>query len=105
MDSYIDDRMDPSTTRIAWNELTDNVERGESTPEIVSPHSLIMRHVRSVEAGTHQAFLETLSAHIIDPLSNFKVRSTLPPEQSKYEWSCTTLGGTRSHPQTHPRGH
>ncbi len=27
-DAYMDDRMELSTTRMAWNEITDNVERG-----------------------------------------------------------------------------
>ncbi|TFK93518.1 RhoGAP-domain-containing protein [Polyporus arcularius HHB13444] len=51
IDSYMDDRMELSTSRVAWNEITDNVER---------------------EAGTHTAFLESLGTHVIDPLSNFK---------------------------------
>ncbi len=28
IDSYMDDRMELSTSRVAWNEITDNVERG-----------------------------------------------------------------------------
>ena len=30
IDTYMDDRMELSTTRVAWNEITDNVERGAS---------------------------------------------------------------------------
>ncbi|RPD58368.1 RhoGAP-domain-containing protein [Lentinus tigrinus ALCF2SS1-6] len=51
IDTYMDDRMELNTTRVAWNEITDNVER---------------------EAVTHTAFVESLSTHVIDPLSNFK---------------------------------
>ncbi|KAI0735515.1 hypothetical protein C8Q76DRAFT_611686 [Earliella scabrosa] len=51
IDAYMDDRIELSTTRVTWNEITDNVER---------------------EAGTHTAFLETLGAHVIEPLANFK---------------------------------
>ncbi|EIW64964.1 RhoGAP-domain-containing protein [Trametes versicolor FP-101664 SS1] len=51
LDTYLDDRLELSTTRVAWNEITDNVER---------------------EASTRTAFLENLGAHVIDPLANFK---------------------------------
>ncbi|KAI0768636.1 hypothetical protein BD413DRAFT_563758 [Trametes elegans] len=51
IDAYLDDRMELNTTRVAWNEITDNVER---------------------EASTRTAFLENLGAHVIEPLANFK---------------------------------
>ncbi|KAI8983411.1 hypothetical protein BD414DRAFT_81407 [Trametes punicea] len=51
VDAFLDDRIDLSTTRVAWNEITDNVER---------------------EASTRTAFLENLGSHVIDPLANFK---------------------------------
>ncbi|KAI0757346.1 RhoGAP-domain-containing protein [Daedaleopsis nitida] len=51
IDMYMDDRIELTTTRVAWSEITDNVER---------------------EAGTHTAFMETLGMHVIEPLSNFK---------------------------------
>ncbi|KAI0662467.1 RhoGAP-domain-containing protein [Cubamyces menziesii] len=51
IDTYLDDRIDLSTTRVAWGEITDNVER---------------------EASTRTAFLENLVTHVIEPLANFK---------------------------------
>ena len=30
IDAYMDDRIELSTTRVTWNEITDNVERGAS---------------------------------------------------------------------------
>ncbi|KAH9853026.1 RhoGAP-domain-containing protein [Lenzites betulinus] len=51
IDAYFDDRIELSTTRVTWGEITDNVER---------------------EASTRTAFVENLGAHVIDPLANFK---------------------------------
>ncbi|KAI0828264.1 RhoGAP-domain-containing protein [Trametes gibbosa] len=51
IDAYLDDRIELSTTRVTWGEITDNVER---------------------EASTRTAFLENLGAHVIEPLANFK---------------------------------
>ncbi|CDO72738.1 hypothetical protein BN946_scf184990.g21 [Trametes cinnabarina] len=51
VDAFLDDRIDLSTTRVVWNDITDNVER---------------------EASTRTAFLENLGTNVIDPLANFK---------------------------------
>ncbi|OSD05850.1 RhoGAP-domain-containing protein [Trametes coccinea BRFM310] len=51
VDAFLDDRIDLSTTRVVWNDITDNVER---------------------EAQTRTAFLENLGSNVIDPLANFK---------------------------------
>ncbi|KAI0374525.1 RhoGAP-domain-containing protein [Pilatotrama ljubarskyi] len=51
IDAFLDDRIELTTTRVAWNEVTDNVER---------------------EASTRTAFLENLGSHVIEPLANFK---------------------------------
>lgn len=71
LDAYMDDRMELSTTRIAWNEITDNVERGASASAFRSRPWV---HRRGIEAGTHQAFLDSLGSHVIDPLNKVKVR-------------------------------
>lgn len=37
LDAYMDDRMELSTTRLAWNEITDNVERGAYPAVALAP--------------------------------------------------------------------
>ncbi|KAI0651503.1 hypothetical protein C8Q79DRAFT_39833 [Trametes meyenii] len=51
IDTYLDDRIELSTTRVAWAEIIDNVER---------------------EVSTRSAFLENLGSHVIEPLATFK---------------------------------
>ncbi|KAI0307495.1 hypothetical protein B0F90DRAFT_1674209 [Multifurca ochricompacta] len=51
IDSFFDSRTEPSTTRVAWNEIRDNVER---------------------ETQARQAFLNTLTSDIINPLTVLK---------------------------------
>ncbi|KAI0063187.1 RhoGAP-domain-containing protein [Artomyces pyxidatus] len=51
IDAFFDDRIDPSTTRSAWNEVRDNVER---------------------ETQARQAFVNTLTMDVINPLVSFK---------------------------------
>ncbi|KAF9023411.1 hypothetical protein BDZ89DRAFT_955713 [Hymenopellis radicata] len=51
IDTFLDDRTDMSSTRSAWNEVRDNVER---------------------EAQTRQAFLATLIVDVINPLTSVK---------------------------------
>ncbi|TFY83128.1 hypothetical protein EWM64_g882 [Hericium alpestre] len=51
IDSYLDDRSELSSTRKAWNEVRDNVER---------------------ETQARQAFLNTLSIDVLNPLSAFR---------------------------------
>ena len=68
--------MELSTTRVAWNEITDNVERGASPSP--SPVRCNSPCGANSEAVTHTAFVESISTHVIDPLSNFKVRVPYP---------------------------
>ncbi|KIK71391.1 hypothetical protein GYMLUDRAFT_254611 [Collybiopsis luxurians FD-317 M1] len=51
IDSFLDDRSDMSTARMAWSEIRENIER---------------------EAQARQAFLHTLTSDIISPLSSLK---------------------------------
>ncbi|KAF9262724.1 RhoGAP-domain-containing protein [Marasmius fiardii PR-910] len=51
LDSFLDDRSDLNSTRSAWSEVRDNVER---------------------EVHARQAFIATLSTDVIQPLTNFK---------------------------------
>ncbi|KAJ7293179.1 hypothetical protein C8J57DRAFT_18129 [Mycena rebaudengoi] len=51
IDAYLDDRADLSTTRSAWNEVRDNVER---------------------ESQARQAFLSTLTSDVINPLTSLR---------------------------------
>ncbi|KAJ3714018.1 hypothetical protein DFJ43DRAFT_1104379 [Lentinula guzmanii] len=51
IDSFLDDRSDMSTARVAWAEVRENVER---------------------EAQARQAFLHTLNSDIINPLTSLK---------------------------------
>ncbi|KAE9395908.1 RhoGAP-domain-containing protein [Gymnopus androsaceus JB14] len=51
IDSFLDDRSDMSTARVAWSEIRENIER---------------------EAQARQAFLHTLTSDIIGPLTTLK---------------------------------
>ncbi|KAJ7139686.1 hypothetical protein C8R44DRAFT_309860 [Mycena epipterygia] len=51
IDAFLDDRTDLSTTRSAWNEVRDNVDR---------------------ESQARQAFLSTLTVDVIDPLTSLR---------------------------------
>ncbi|KAJ4476619.1 hypothetical protein J3R30DRAFT_309536 [Lentinula aciculospora] len=51
IDSFLDDRSDMSTARVAWAEIRENIER---------------------EAQARQAFLHTLNSDIINPLTSLK---------------------------------
>ncbi|KAI0252694.1 hypothetical protein BJV78DRAFT_331476 [Lactifluus subvellereus] len=51
VDAYFDSRVEPNTTRAAWNEIRDNVER---------------------ETQARQAFLNTLTLDVINPLTALK---------------------------------
>lgn len=82
LDTYLDDRLELSTTRVAWNEITDNVERGASP--LVCTRLPGAHRPRWTEASTRTAFLENLGAHVIDPLANFKVRFTLCSASAVY---------------------
>lgn len=43
LDTYLDDRLELSTTRVAWNEITDNVERGAFPYSVPDYPELIAR--------------------------------------------------------------
>ncbi|EJF66392.1 RhoGAP-domain-containing protein [Dichomitus squalens] len=51
LDAFMDDRVEHSTTRAAWIEIVDNVER---------------------EAGAHRALADSVYVDVIEPLNNFK---------------------------------
>ncbi|KAJ7770818.1 hypothetical protein DFH07DRAFT_255860 [Mycena maculata] len=51
IDAFLDDRTDLSTTRSAWNEVRDNIDR---------------------ESQARQAFLSTLTVDVINPLTSLK---------------------------------
>ena len=107
MDTYLDDRMDINTTRVAWNEVTDNLERGVPCPRVIRHPALTLRILIPAEAHTHLAFLDCLVLNIISPLFNFRVRAALSSARgltTKQLWGRPT-GGARAHPEAHSRGY
>lgn len=88
-DTYFDDKFDPSfsrnTTRVAWAEIRDNVERGASA--IVYARAGRSRHVTETE--TRQAFIASLSTEVINPLVSLKVRRLISAQ-----WEHARLGAS-----------
>lgn len=73
IDTYYDARIEPDTSRTAWNEVRDNVERGTNQHNLEQDLKLI-----SVpETQARQAFLNTLTIDIINPLTALKVGDAL----------------------------
>jgi hypothetical protein len=73
IDSYFDARIEPDTSRATWNEVRDNVERG------TSQHNL-QRELRLtivLETQAREAFLNTLTVDIINPLTTLKASDEL----------------------------
>ena len=63
---------------MAWNETVDNTERGTFHFFYASNNSSSHSQTRiycELEASIHQAFIESLDTHIIEPLNKHKVRS------------------------------
>lgn len=69
IDTYYDARIEPDTSRTAWNEVRDNVERG------MNQHNLQqdLGFTSVLETQARQAFLNTLTIDIINPLTALKV--------------------------------
>jgi hypothetical protein len=59
-----------TTTRRAWNEVRDNIERGQLTDWIWFHPTLTIY----TEVQTRQAFLATLTVDVVQPLTTLKVR-------------------------------
>lgn len=93
VDVTLDDRNELSTTRKAWNEVRDNIERGGSVD--VSSDVLSLPSPNSTEAQTRQAFLATLTIDVVQPLTTLKVRSL-----SYLVFECLDIvaGVSRSYP-------
>lgn len=71
-DVYLDDRGELSTTRSAWNEVRDNVERGVLILDLV--YTRILSLISSIlEAQVREAFCSTLTSDVINPLTVLKV--------------------------------
>ena len=73
VDSFFDARLEPDTSRAAWNEIRDNVERGA----IQHGSRQDLRLTSVLETQARQAFLNTLTLDIINPLTALKVRDAL----------------------------
>ena len=101
IDTYLDDRIDLSTTRVAWGEITDNVERGafpcsDSVPDDRSEPCTGQRQAR----GRH-------SSRTSSPMSSSPwrtLRCVLCRVCMRLDmqdvWNAT--GGARPDPQTGP---
>ncbi len=78
MDALFDDgiNVSTSTVRTVWNEIAENIKRGEChifhvpVPLPTYSHACVRC---GAEAGIHQALLETLDTQVIGPLNTFKV--------------------------------
>jgi hypothetical protein len=73
IDTYFDARIEPDTSRTAWNEVRDNVERGTSQHNLQQD----LRLISVPETQARQAFLNTLTIDIINPLTALKVDDAL----------------------------
>lgn len=73
IDTYFDARIEPDTSRTAWNEVRDNVERGTSQHNLQQD----LRLICVLETQARQAFLNTLTIDIINPLTALKVNDAL----------------------------
>jgi hypothetical protein len=69
IDAYLDDRGDLNTARSAWNEIKDNVERGT----IPCFKGCFQIFSLPAETQTRQAFLNTLTIDVVNPLASLKV--------------------------------
>jgi hypothetical protein len=69
IDTYFDARIEPDTSRAAWSDVRDNVERGTSHHNLQQDPKLIS----DLETQARQAFLNTLTVDIINPLTALKV--------------------------------
>lgn len=69
VDAFFDARIEPNSSRVAWNEIRDNVERGmaQYNPKY-DP-----RPTSVIETQARQAFLNTLTVDVINPLTTLKV--------------------------------
>ena len=70
VDTFFDARLEPDTSRAAWNEIRDNVERGAIQHDSWQD----LRLTSVLETQARQAFLNTLTLDIINPLTALKVR-------------------------------
>lgn len=73
IDTYFDARIEPDTSRAAWSEVRDNVERGTSQHNLQQD----LRFISVLETQVRQAFLNTLTIDIINPLTALKVNDKL----------------------------
>jgi hypothetical protein len=73
IDNYFDARIEPDTSRAAWNEVRDNVERGTSQHNLQQD----LRLISVLETQAREAFLNTLTIDIINPLTALKVSDAL----------------------------
>jgi hypothetical protein len=73
IDTYFDVRIEPDTSRAAWSDVRDNVERGTSQHHLQQDLKLIS----VLETQARQAFLNTLTVDIINPLTALKVNDAV----------------------------
>lgn len=73
IDTHFDARIEPDTSRAAWSEVRDNVERGTSQYNLQQD----LRLISVLETQARQAFLDTLTTDIINPLTALKVNDEL----------------------------
>ena len=69
MDSSFDSRAEPTTTRAAWDEIRDNLERGTRS-HILKKYR--PRLTTITEASTREAFMNSLEVDVIKPLAALK---------------------------------
>jgi hypothetical protein len=85
IDIALDDRNDLNTTRRAWNEVRDNIERGRFSDWNRSHPTLTI----NTEAQTRQAFLSTLTVDVVQPLTSLKVCYMRHPSQFRCDAGMT----------------
>ncbi|THH12879.1 hypothetical protein EW146_g7284 [Bondarzewia mesenterica] len=69
IDTYLDDHIELNTTRRAWNEVRDNVERGTVH---LADRNKIFTISGTTETQARQAFLNTLLGDVLTPLANIR---------------------------------
>ena len=72
VDIALDDRNELTTTRRAWFEIRDTVERGQP---IALLYYTFSHPADDAEAQARSAFLATLTADVVQPLTSLKVSS------------------------------
>ncbi len=69
-DAFFDPPVQPSTTKVAWNEVKDSLEHGAKQYDAMGYRPLL---TTTTETRIRQTFMNTLTVDVINPLSTLKV--------------------------------